>query len=262
MADQHSFDDFTNEPLFAFDDSPYLTSPLETFEGDDFGTSPMDTPYSTFLPTPLSTPLMIDGDLFSTSPHLDGDLFGAVFDEPAPAPAPKMPSTAQLWTIPSTPTIEPTSTVFPSTSRSPVIPPAPQHRRGVTGTRKNLTPDALIPLDAPTQKRTYATPSATSRKAVPAAIAKKRAHSVAFPDVDEEELAALPATASEAELIEWKRRQNTIAARKSRKRKLEHQQMLEDEVAGLRSEVAVWRERAMMAQEMLRGQGIMFSFDS
>ncbi|KAJ7704962.1 hypothetical protein B0H17DRAFT_920886 [Mycena rosella] len=160
-----------------------------------------------------------------------------------------------------TPVLESAGTVFPTaTAHGPVIPPAPQ-RASVTGTRKHLTPDSLIPLDAPTQKRTYATPSATSRKAVPAAIVKKRAHSAAFPDADDEELEALSPTASEAEIIEHKRRQNTLAARKSRKRKLEHQRGLEDAVDGLRSEVAVWRERALMAQEMLRAKGITFSFE-
>ncbi|KAJ7228130.1 hypothetical protein B0H12DRAFT_1004037, partial [Mycena haematopus] len=138
-------------------------------------------------------------------------------------------------------------------------PPRARRRSNVTGTRKNLTPAALIPLDAPTQKRTYITPSATSRKAVPDAIVKKRLHSVAFSDdrdAAEDELGSLSPTASEAEVIEYKRRQNTIAARKSRKRKLEHQQALEDEVDALKQQVTMWRERAVMAQEMLRGSGV------
>ncbi|KAJ7131727.1 hypothetical protein C8R43DRAFT_1024407 [Mycena crocata] len=270
--------DFGNEPLFG-DDSPYLTSPQDHFAGDDFGTSPMDTPFSEFMPTPVmamandfESPLITDRGFDDTSL----DLFGAApafptfeFNDLATAPAPKAPNTGKLWTFsPSTPaldSIEPSSTV----KNRPVVPappapagPAPTRRRtAVTGTRKNLRPEALIPLDAPTQKRTYVTPSATSRKAVPAAVAKKRLHSVAFDDAEEEELGVLSPTASEAETIEYKRRQNTIAARKSRKRKLEHQQMLEDEVQTLQSEVAVWRERAMMGQEMLRSHGIMFSFD-
>ncbi|KAF8215212.1 hypothetical protein K438DRAFT_1470004, partial [Mycena galopus ATCC 62051] len=133
-----------------------------------------------------------------------------------------------------------------------------RRRSNVNGTRRNLTPAALIPLDAPTQKRTYITPSATSRKAIPDAIVKKRLHSVAFSNdaADEEELGSLSPTASEAEIIEYKRRQNTIAARKSRKRKLEHQHALEDEVEGLKQQVTMWRERAVMAQELLKGSGV------
>ncbi|KAJ7490702.1 hypothetical protein FB451DRAFT_624484 [Mycena latifolia] len=264
-----SFDDFANEPLFGGDDtSAFLTSPLFG-DLDDFGTSPMDTPYSEFLPTPL---MRDDDNALFTSPLMEGggDLFGGAFEEPAPAAKPAQ-EPQQLWTMTGTPVLETAGTVFPAaTTHTPVVPPAPSsaaqpllthERPGVTGTRKHLTPDALIPLDAPTQKRTYATPSATSRKAVPAAIAKKRAHSAAFPDADDEELEALSPTASEAEIIEHKRRQNTLAARKSRKRKLEHQRGLEDAVVGLRGEVARWRERALMAQEMLRAQGVAFSFE-
>ncbi|KAJ7178742.1 hypothetical protein C8R43DRAFT_974299 [Mycena crocata] len=279
LADDSLFDDNSfnaEEPLIP-DTSPYLTSPHE-FGDDDFGTSPMDTPFSEFMPTPVmsmandfhSSPLITDQGYDDASL----DLFGAPLfsmSSDATAPSPKLPSTDKMWTIsPGTPaidTIEPSSTVFPKAG--PVVPPAPasascaptRRRSAVTGTRKNLRAESLIPIDAPTQKRTYLMPSSTSRKAVPAAIAKKRLHSIAFDDADEEELGVLSPTASEAETIEYKRRQNTIAARKSRKRKLEHQQMLEDEVQTLKGEVAVWRERAMMAQEMLRGHGIMFSFD-
>ncbi|KAJ7108596.1 hypothetical protein C8R44DRAFT_580119, partial [Mycena epipterygia] len=135
-----------------------------------------------------------------------------------------------------------------------------KRRSTATGTRKNLKPESLIPLEAPTQKRTYITPSATSKKLVPAVFQKKRLHSAAFgADDDEQELGELSPTASEAETIEYKRRQNTLAARKSRKRKLEHQQMLEDEVAVLKADVERWRTRAMMVQELLRANGVAFT---
>ncbi|KAJ6487233.1 hypothetical protein C8R47DRAFT_979346 [Mycena vitilis] len=255
-----------NEPLFG-DTSPYLTSPHDELL-DDFGTSPMDTPFSSFMGTPsfrdmdFESPLINDASPLFSDFGNDMDLFGAVpaTVEEAPAP-PKLPSTSEMWTIsPDTPfldSIEPASTAFPK--------PAARCPSNVTGTRKNLRPEALIPLDAPTQKRTYATPSVTSRKAVPEAIVKKRLHSAAFAsavdDDDLAELGVLSPTASEAETIEYKRRQNTLAARKSRKRKLEHQQALEDQVESLRSQVTTWRERALMAQELLRGSGVNFSFD-
>ncbi|KAJ7483221.1 hypothetical protein FB451DRAFT_984677, partial [Mycena latifolia] len=73
---------------------------------------------------------------------------------------------------------------------------------------------------------------------------------------DDAELGVLPPTASEAEKIEYKRRQNTLAARKSRKRKLEHQQMLEDEIVVLRGEAERWKARGMMAEELLRANGV------
>jgi len=63
-------------------------------------------------------------------------------------------------------------------------------------------------------------------------------------------------------VIEYNRRQNTLAARKSRKRKLEHQQRLEGEVQDLKGELTMWRERALMAQELLKSAGVPFSFDA
>ncbi|KAJ6581646.1 hypothetical protein B0H19DRAFT_879537, partial [Mycena capillaripes] len=111
-------------------------------------------------------------------------------------------------------------------------------------------PEGLIPLDAPTQKRNYSGPSATSRKRLPESIVRKRRHSDAFGD-DAEELSPTP---SEAEEIERKRRQNTVAARKSRKRKFEYTQSLENKVQQLEGQITTWRTRAEMAREMLRNQ--------
>ncbi|KAF7364674.1 Imprinted and ancient [Mycena venus] len=255
--------DWVNEPLFG-GDSPFLTSPHDV-PYDDFGTSPMETPFSSFLGTPSLTDLDMESPLITDSSpliagfgdDLDLDLFGAAAAFPnveVPTAAPKLPATNKLWTFsPSTPALDSVNEPASPAKSRPVIPPAPtatttttRRRSNVTGTRKNLTPASLIPLDAPTQKRTYVTPSATSRKAVPDAIVKKRLHSVAFSDDKdiEEELGALSPTASEAE------------------RKLEHQQALEEEVASLNNQVTMWRERAMMAQELLRNSGVNFSFEN
>ncbi|KAF7370492.1 Imprinted and ancient [Mycena sanguinolenta] len=61
--------------------------------------------------------------------------------------------------------------------------------------------------------------------------------------------------------IAYKRRRNTLAARRTRQRKAAYLQALEEQVEVLTAEVTTWRERAMMAQELLRGRGIDFSFD-
>ena len=66
----------------------------------------------------------------------------------------------------------------------------------------------------------------------------------------------LPPNATEREQIEWKRRQNTLAARKSRKRKLEHQQFLENKVEALEREVEVWKTRTGTMQSILKSHGI------
>ncbi|KAJ7774725.1 hypothetical protein B0H16DRAFT_1713199 [Mycena metata] len=238
--------DFDTSPTFSMRDD-FFTSPLM----DDYGSTPLDTPLDAFLNTPglhdldeFDSPVIAVTDDFG----FDGmELFGAAGAISCGRSAPELPHSRP---------IEPASTLIPKTI--PVIPPAPttstatlgpRRRSNVTGTRKNLKPEALIPLDAPTQKRNYITPSCDD---------------VAFgeDEDDDEELPALSPTASEAETIEHKRRQNTLAARKSRKRKLEHQQMLEDQVHTLQGEVTVWRERALMAQEMLRSAGVNFSFDN
>ncbi|KAF7292239.1 BZIP domain-containing protein [Mycena indigotica] len=135
---------------------------------------------------------------------------------------------------------------FPSTA--PVIPPPPPSQAvrptrtprslpHATGTRRGITVNDLIPDDAPTMKRTYLTPSATSRKAVPAQPTKEV--------LDE---------------IENKRRSNTLAARKSRKRKLQKTQELEDTVDELDRLVTIWRQRALMGQSLLKQRGIMLDF--
>ncbi|KAJ7826990.1 hypothetical protein B0H14DRAFT_2815956 [Mycena olivaceomarginata] len=270
------FEDSGASPLFeAFDVDAYLTSPMET-PYDDFATSPADdSPFSDFINTPvlsmgndtdmLTGPLIDDGG-YGDSMSLFGGLSTYSYEVPAES-APKLPSMSQLYTIsPSTPALEsidPTSTVFPKPKSTAPVPASPavggpttRRRTSATGTRKNLKPEALIPLEAPTQKRTYVTPSATSRKAVPAVFQKKRQHSVAFGDDDLKELGELSPTASEQETIEYKRRQNTLAARKSRKRKLEHQHLLEEQIVELQGEVERWKTRALMSQDMLRQNGI------
>ncbi|KAF7364670.1 Imprinted and ancient [Mycena venus] len=219
----------------------------------------METPFSSFLGTPSLTDLDMESPLITDlnplitgfGDNLDLDLFGAAAAFPNVEPEHPCPRLGQRARLPP-------RRAAPS---SLLLPPLPPPRRAAARTspaRARTSPPAyLIPLDAPTQKRTYVTPSATSRKAVPDAIVKKRLHSVAFSDDKdiEEELGALSPTASEAGVIEYKRQQNTLAARKSRKWKLEHQQALEEEVASLNNQVTMWRERAMMAQELLRNSG-------
>lgn len=88
-------------------------------------------------------------------------------------------------------------------------------------------------------------------------FAKKRSRSQAFAD-EEDELAEEPLRpgATEKEQIEYKRRQNTVAARRSRKRKLMHQQYLEDKIEELTQSREVWKTRAHILQDMLTANNI------
>ncbi|KAJ7207553.1 hypothetical protein GGX14DRAFT_320328, partial [Mycena pura] len=115
--------------------------------------------------------------------------------------------------------------------------------------------------DAPTAPRTYATPSLTSKKEVPAFFGRRphHGHHGSQPsDEEEDELTEEPpaAGATDQEKIEYKRRQNTLAARRSRKRKMMHQQALEDAVERLTREKEIWRTRALMLSNLLRSHGI------
>jgi hypothetical protein len=244
----------------------------------EFMTSPFDSPWDEFLPTPALDSTDVVADVLK-SPVMDADLplFGdaGLYDM---SPKTDAPTSTTLYgdcpgldfgdlysmSSPITPALDPASlyaSPCESTTMSP-FPSAPtsSHRKSTaTGTRKNITPDALVPVDAPTQHRTYASPSATSRKEVPAVFARKRARSSAFGDEDDQlpdEAFTLPPNATEAQLIEAKRRQNTIAARRSRKRKLEHQRELEETNQRLQSERDHWKARATTCEALLRYHGL------
>lgn len=247
---------------------------------DSFLTSPMEeSPYEDMIPTPalgsgefdyLTSPAIVDADDFGAFAP-DAPLFGDAarftsISEPVKAVPPPVPAVQHpvdfdvdsgLYTMsPETPALDPTS-LQTSPLATPYTPsldtPAPASRRksAPTGTRKNITPEALVPFDAPIQPRKYVTPSATSRKAVPAGFAKKRARSQAFDE--EEDIDLDPA---DLDAIEAKRRQNTLAARRSRKRKLEYQRELEASVDRLSDEKEQWKRRAEALEAVLRSHGL------
>lgn len=205
------------------------------------------------------------------------DLDGLIAMSGTPSVVP-IPLSAQLATsaLPSTSTSTSSSTPAGASS-------SPVSTRKPTGHRKNLSPSALLPVDAPTQPRSYRGPSATSRKDVPAfAIAssssahargasaapssstptaaasstpskKRKAAAADLDDFDEdEELGELDAHGKikprmgESE-IEAKRRQNTLAARRSRHRKLAYVRELEEKVVTLMRENESMHERLVRA---------------
>jgi len=146
-----------------------------------------------------------------------------------------------------------------STSTADDSPAPPKKRRqesvSFTGSRNTSLP--FVPLDAPTQTRTYVgPPSKTTKRVIPAAAVRKVAAIVTH----HQEYTAEPSTSTSMEqlqeevmkTIEDKRRQNTVAARRSRMRKAEHLQNMEDLVATLRarveeleSEKDIWMRRAL-----------------
>ncbi|KAK7462255.1 hypothetical protein VKT23_007857 [Stygiomarasmius scandens] len=267
----------------------FLTSPFET-PYDDFMTSPADD--SPFTPD-LNTPIMAGLDMYAEyGQPLIADLASQMYNfstfgeevaaepvkeaQPASVPEPTKSAldTDKLYTFsPETPMLDSVNpaSLYPSPQLpvSKEFSPTPStsttsrtRRSQATGTRKNITPSNLVPIDAPTQSRHYVTPSATSRKELPAVFARKRARKEAFGDEEDELAGEAPGPdASEREQIEWKRRQNTLAARKSRKRKLEHQQFLENRLDELNVEVEKWKTRSQTLEQILRSHGLPFSFE-
>lgn len=284
--------DFTSP---AWNDTPawneYLTSPF--VDDETPFESFLDTPAAPNMPDVFQSPAvaglnlgeeMFDGMPLVTHPNQTGYADGVndfakmslqtAVSQPPPIPAtesasaspikPPVPNFDNMYTIsPAMPTLE-----VPSTQTSPLMndvstvdEPVDENTIGrrkkvPTGTRKNITPETLIPFDAPTQARNYSAPSATSRKEIPAVFARKRARSAAFDEEDELAgsdggSAEAPLNSSEADAIAAKRRQNTLAARRSRRRKLEHQQQLEERVVSAERERDMWKERAMMMRNLL-----------
>jgi hypothetical protein len=70
------------------------------------------------------------------------------------------------------------------------------------------------------------------------------------------DVTSIPPTPVELDAIEAKRRQNTLAARRSRRRKLEHQKELETAVDGERKQKDAWKNRAIAFETLLRSHGI------
>jgi hypothetical protein len=219
------------------------------------GISPEESPFEDFLNTPL-----IDGDDFD-SPMLP--LFPD-FEEPStveeqtPKEQYETPLIGAHYTIsPLSPSVEtfdyPQSALSSSLHES-----APTHRRvsKATGIRKGITVDALLDETAPTQTRKYVIPSATSKKEIPATFARKRSRSVAFGDEEDQLGDDMPLNENEKHLIEQKRLKNTLAARKSRRRKLEQYQNMERSRDEERELKQVWKERSLVLLQTLRKQGV------
>ena len=158
------------------------------------------------------------------------------------------------------------NTMIPSSPPPPplTLPPyidANDQRNNSTGTPKGITPEALLPLDAPTQPRGPSATSPKGRSSVSTVLTGKRPRAEALEE-EEDELDAeepLAPNMTESEQIEWKRRKNVLAARKSRKRKLEYQRELEESVEKLTLEKDVWRTRALTLRQILQSHGIPFN---
>lgn len=240
--------------------SAYLTSPLiDSPWEEDFLTTPALLPGGDVGIDVMASPALLDNDevytnapLFGDEPlfepltfeKLNADRHGLALDSPSSSDLPGSP-TSSMSPTPCTGAKQSTSKQATKTRR----------KSAPTGTRKNVTPESLIPVDAPIQGRKYVAESATSRKELPAVFARKRKRASSELD-NEEDLLGAPPTNAELSAIEAKRRQNTLAARRSRKRKLEHQRDLETTIDNERAEKDAWKQRALAFEAILNSNGI------
>jgi hypothetical protein len=234
--------------------SDFLTSPVSPW--DDLLTTPALDADMGMTPDIYTSPLMDFGDDFDM-PSLFGNTAFEGYEtkevvgshlSPSDLPLPDMDDMYKI--SPGTPVID-----DPSTQLSLHVDDStmfPTRRKSVpTGTRKNVTPESLVPHDAPIQARKYRLPSTTSRKELPATFARKRPRT-SEPGEDEPSVGP---SLSEEDAIKAKRLQNTLAARRSRKRKLEYQRELEDAIEAERVDKEMWRAHALICEALLRDKG-------
>jgi Basic region leucine zipper len=93
---------------------------------------------------------------------------------------------------------------------------------------------------------------------MPTYFSKGRNSDQPSPEEEEDELTEEPlaSNATDQEKIEWKRRQNTLAARRSRTRKMMKVQNLEETVERLTKEKEIWKTRALTLKQLLHSHGI------
>ncbi|KAF9528167.1 hypothetical protein CPB83DRAFT_855019 [Crepidotus variabilis] len=84
---------------------------------------------------------------------------------------------------------------------------------------------------------------------------RRRSHTMPSED-EESDIEPLDPDATEEEKKLHKRRQNTLAARRSRAKKAVETQVLREEVTKLRTENAIWKERALMMERLLVTHGL------
>ncbi|KAF9260361.1 hypothetical protein L218DRAFT_962678 [Marasmius fiardii PR-910] len=241
-------DEYMTSPFSAFLDG----TPLLTFDDGP----PEDSPYS----ADLNTPVM---DMYDDA-QLGGMYNGfGLFHDPATGMY-EQTETKEVQKVEekeqsSTPPTAAPATVHTSTDDTDLT--VRRNTNVHTGTRRNLTPASLIPYDAPTQSRRYLTPSATSRRDGVELKRQRLNDSTASGTLfasGEDELAdeELEFTHPDTDQLQKKRRQNTLAARKSRKRKLEHLLQLETENSELKREVEEWKSRFEVLEGLAKAYGL------
>ncbi|KIK62918.1 hypothetical protein GYMLUDRAFT_41194 [Collybiopsis luxurians FD-317 M1] len=244
-----------------FFSSLFIGSPYDVFNASPMDVSAFTSPMNLHA---LASPMDVSAFTSDLSTHITnavGDKFDrrdtneTLFsDAMSNKDLTTSPATLMLDSIPSPyPPLASIKAAASNSTKSASFPAsAPLPSVAVTGTHRNISPDVPAPLDAPTRSLRYLTPS-PSPEEVPDSNLKKRSRTEAFGDADEEDdgdiIEVLGPNATELGSIQYKRRLNTGAAERSRRRKLEHGLMLESRVKELEKEAEKWRTRCKVLQE-------------
>lgn len=250
-------------PLFPQQDSSATFSPLELARTDfhgsgDFGNSQMGSDFTLFPETKNSKlPAEMAFSQLSKPSSADTSLYNALRSAALSTANVSVKSAANTTTTagvsaasltasplafsfapaasaPVPAPVEDTANADCSGSTSPSL--APSSKPEIRGSKRRLDSTDLLPLDAPIQKRTYLSASATSR----------RDTAVEEEDVFAEEEAAIR---REKDPRIAKRLSNTLAARRSRHRKAEELRLLHEQIDSLQNEVEVWKKRCQQAEQ-------------
>ncbi|CAE6449534.1 unnamed protein product [Rhizoctonia solani] len=132
------------------------------------------------------SPIVIDSNQALGTPNLDSlhlqsgglgfENLDSLLSMPNASPISPSADTRDLFSPTTSPLFSDSSSVRPESVRSVSD---PVKKTQPTGHRKNLVPEQLLSVEAPTQQRNYYGPSATSRKPVPAGFEERRAKIVA-----------------------------------------------------------------------------------
>lgn len=123
-------------------------------------------------------------------------------------------------------------------------------------TSPNTAPTSLPGQDMRYLSASAVPPAYTTQSS--SSIPRSRQRGTPSEEDDEDYVDDLPPNATDKERAEHKRRLNTLAARRSRRRRLAEFQRLNDDVARLSRECDIWKERAMMMARMMSAHGISY----
>jgi hypothetical protein len=85
---------------------------------------------------------------------------------------------------------------------------------------------------------------------------QSRKRAISDDEDQSEDLDPLDPNATDEQKKEYKRRQNTLAARRSRAKKAHETHFLREENTRLKTEIAIWKERAQMMERLLITAGV------